>query len=403
MRLRKDVVLECRPCGFQEPEKFATKCPDCGQALDVLYDLDTARLRESDNPYERWFDLLPLSSMAGVHWAGEGNTPLVHARRLGAVTGLENLYLKDETRNPTMSAKDRMAGVAVAFLYQRGVREFVISSTGNSSTSMARIVAQLPDMRVHIFCGQDFLDRLQVPEADNVHVYCTNTDFVGASSAATRFAELHSLPFEGGFFNLGRREGLKLAYLETLDQLRGGPEPSAFFQAVSSGMGMLGAYKGLVEYATMGLLQDMPRMICCQQDSCAPMVSAYDAGAGRIRPADIQHHPVGLAKAILRGNPSATYPYMKWIADETGGRIVSVTDDEIHEARGLAAQHEGIDICYSASVALASAIRLRRRGVLASEEHLVVNLTGADRPASKPRNVISVDVNDPRALERKIA
>lgn len=393
--LHKDVVLECRACGFEEPEQFVTKCPRCSGPTDVLYDLSRAVVRDHPNPLVRWFDLLPLTGTDRTCWIGEGNTPLVHARALGAAVGLENLYLKDETRNPTRTTKDRMASIAVSFLAQRGVREFVVSSTGNSSTSMGLCAARAPEITLHIFCGQDFVDRVNVPEAPNVHVYCTDTDFVGAAVMAAAYARENGLPFEGGFFNPARREGLKLCYLESFDQLAP-REPDVVVQAISSGMGIYGAFKGIAEYRAMGRMHGMPRIVCAQQMSCAPMYRAFREGADTIAAHHVETEPKGIARAILRGDPTDSYPFIRSIVAGTGGTFEAVEEDEIRAAQAAVRELEGIDVCLSSSVALASTLKLARRGWIRPDEVVLVNLTGADRPALVPRAVNHVTTGAPR-------
>jgi threonine synthase len=387
--LRKDVVLECRGCGFEEPSRFVTRCPRCAGATDVLYDLSRATVRDDENPLIRWFDLLPFTDTEQLYWCGDGDTPLVHARELGATVGLNQLYLKDETANPSHSAKDRMASVAISFLAQRGVREFVVSSTGNSSTSMGISAAGAPEITLHIFCGADFVTRVNVPDAPNVSVYCTDTDFVGAAKLAAKFARDNGLPFEGGFFNPGRREGLKLAYLEAFDQLAP-REPDVIVQAISSGMGIYGAYKGIMEYRAMGRLRGLPRIVCAQQQRCAPMYRAFHDGAETVRPEHIERKPQGIAKAILRGDPTDSYPFMRSIVLNTAGTFEAVTDDEIHAAQTQARELEGLDMCLSSSVALASTLKLAKAGSIRPDEVVLVNITGADRPPVPPKNLTRV-------------
>ena len=141
-----------------------------------------------------------------------------------------------------------------------------------------------PEITLHIFCGQDFLDRVNIPGSPNVRVYCTDTDFVGAAKLAAKFARENGLPFEGGFFNPGRREGLKLAYLEAFDQLAP-REPDVVLQAISSGMGIYGAHKGIVEYRAMGRLHGQPRIVCAQQLRC--VVGSIRLRLGKAHPRTI--------------------------------------------------------------------------------------------------------------------
>jgi threonine synthase len=124
----------CTGCGRGLDDGFHPTCPACGSMSDVVYDLDAVRLRDSNNPYERFVDLLPVADPALLPEDME-YTPCVEATPLGAAAGLPSLFLKDETGLPTGSTKDRMAAVALPYLYEHGVRTFATSSTGNSSSA----------------------------------------------------------------------------------------------------------------------------------------------------------------------------------------------------------------------------------------------------------------------------
>ncbi len=374
----RSVVLECRLCGTAYPTGFVPRCEFCGGPTDVFYDLSRARVGGLDEPpLRRYADLLPVADAAGLLEFGEG-TPLVHAKELGRAFGLSRLYLKVEGANPTRSTKARMAAVALPFLRERGVTEFTVSSTGNSSTAFGQAAPLFPELRMHVFCGSAFLDRLNFPPSPNVTVYSVDGSFVAAGKAAQEFATRHGLPFESGFFNPARREGLKTAYLEAVDQMP--VEPSVVIQAISSGMGIYGANKGFREYLVLGRLSRMPRIVCAQQATCAPMHAGWRRGVATLDESFRIANPDGLAKAILRGDASATYPYMLRVVRSSGGCFTAIDADAMRTARRLARELEGLDICYASSVALASAARLAAEAWIAPDEPVLVNLTGADRP-----------------------
>jgi threonine synthase len=129
----------------------------------------------------------------------------------------------------------------------------------------------------------------------------------------------------------------------------------------------------------MGKIAKVPSMICVQQQSCQPMVSAYEAGSETIRQEDIVPQPEGIASAILRGDPSRAYPYIRSIVIETQGEFVSVSDSEIREARFLMEDEEGLSPCFTAAAAFAGLVKLSERNRLDREATILVNLTGGDR------------------------
>ncbi|MFM9917758.1 MAG: pyridoxal-phosphate dependent enzyme [Rhizobacter sp.] len=346
--------------------------------IDVEYRIDQVTLHDSSNPYLRFADLLPVESALDRLPSDACFTPTLHARRLGRHLGLAHLYLKNETVLPTGTTKDRMAAVSLAYLWESGVRTFCTSSTGNSSTSYALAIRAYPDMRLYVFTAESFLSRVMHGDHPQVIHFCMRgASFVEASEFSAVYAKRHGLVAEGGFFNLGRREGLKLAFLEACDQIE---RPIDWYvQAVSSAMGVYGTYKGACELQRMGRLERLPKTLCVQQASCAPMAQAFSDGASGILPHHVVPKPQGIAHAILRGDPSRAYPYIRRIAIESGGDIVSVSEAEIRNARQLIEELEGLSPCFSASAAVAGLIQKVLGGAFPKDETILVNLTGSDR------------------------
>ena len=377
----KTVRLHCGHCGRDYPLQFHPRCDACHSLLDPAYRLDAATIVPNGRPAERYFDLLPFEHLASTVDLDEGNTPCRHAQTLGEHVGLSRLYLKDETPNPTRTTKDRMASCVLSFFRELGIREFVATSTGNSSTALAYGVQRASEMQVHLFCGREFAPRNAYCDHPRVHMHVVEGDAVHSEVMARKFAQEHGLTFEGGFFNVARREGLKLAYLEAFDALAP-DEPDVVVQAVSSGMGLYGGYRGMREYQQLGRLQKTPRFVCAQQETCAPMVQAWSEGSPVIQPRHIIQNPRGLAEAILRGDPTQSYPYMYELVRATQGCFVAASQTEIQTARHLLYDMTGIDGCYSSATALAAAITLRQRGWIAQDEIVMVNLTGGNRSMS---------------------
>ena len=239
----------CTRCRKSTGSAYQPFC-ECGGMTEVEYDLAEAKLTDSDNPYIRFVDLLPIASTRDKLPRDAVYTPTIHAKALGSRFGMPRLFLKNESAQPTRSTKDRMAAVSVGFLWERGVRTFCTSSTGNSSTAYAHAIRAFPDMTLYLFTAEDFVTRVQ--HADHpqvVHFGMRDASFVEAFNHAGIYAGEHKLVSERGFFNLGRREGLKLAYFEACDQV---PEPIDWYvQAVSSAMGVYGTYKGAKDFESV--------------------------------------------------------------------------------------------------------------------------------------------------------
>jgi threonine synthase len=372
--LTKQMRMECSRCGRVELYRFVLRCARCQGLLDPVYDLSAVQFRDSPSPLERYFDLVPLESSESILYIGEGNTPCVRADALGQRFGLPFLYLKNETANVTLTTKDRMAACVISQFAELGIKEFVASSTGNSSTSFAYALGWREDITAHLFTGTDFVSRHGYHHYPNVELHVIEGDFMMAGIAAKQFAHEKGIPFEGGFFNAARREGLKLAYLEAFDQMPA--QPTVVIQAVSSGMGVYGAYRGACAYRELGRLERMPRFVCVQQESCAPMCMAFKEDSALIKERHIVSQPTGIAKAILRGDPSASYPYLYRIVRSSNGTFVSVTAEQIMAARHHVLADTGIGVSYEAAAAVAAIPLLASDGWLDSSDVVLVNLTG---------------------------
>lgn len=376
----------CTRCAKTLGEAYKPFC-ECGGMTEVEYDPGSVHLADSANPYVRFADLLPVASTRDRFPDDARYSPTVHARALGARLGMPALYLKDETVLPTRSTKDRMAAVSLGFLWERGVRAFCTSSTGNSSTSYAYAIRAFPDMTLYLFTAESFVTRVQ--HADHpqvVHFGMRDASFVDAFNYAATYAGQHELVSERGFFNLGRREGLKMAFLEASEQV--GRPIDWYVQAVSSAMGVYGTYKGAKELRAIERIGRLPKLLCAQQTSCSPMVRAYEEGSDAILPHHVVPRPEGIAEAILRGDPSRVFPYVKGIVVESGGDFVAATEDEIREARRMVEDLEGISPCFSASTAVAGLIKKIRSGNFPRDETVLVNLTGGDRPRTQPASSV---------------
>ena len=371
-------TLTCTACGTEQGGGYRPFCQSCQNMNDVAYDLSQVSLKASHNPFVRFFDLLPIQNSALLPEEGT-YTPLIHARQLGASLDMPELYLKNETVLPTGSTKYRMAAVALAYLYENGVRHFCTSSTGNSSSAFAHLISHIPEMKMNLFTSSDFRARVNYHPSDQIEHYIVNQgSFVEAFQAAANFAQKNGLVSEQGFFNPGRREGLKLAFLEATEQIQ---QPIDWYvQAVSSAMGVYGAYKGAKELLELGEIQQLPHLLCIQQESCAPMVQAWQENSEHILERHLIAQPKGIASAILRGDPSRTYPTIRTIVKESGGFMASVSEAEIREARKQVLKLENIEICFAASAAVAGVIQAIRTTSIPRQARVVINLTGSDRP-----------------------
>jgi threonine synthase len=377
----------CYKCDWnQKVDRFVQHCPKCGSAVFIKYKIPIVD-ESKTNFIERYANLLPILDSTKIKECGEGNTPLIRAEELEKKYSFRKLWLKDETQNPTCSTKDRIASLSLSFLYGLGIKEIGVASTGNSSTAFANAMKNYPEMKLHVFCAKKFQHRHNFQETENIIVYENDSDYATMSKQAKAFCENNNIVWEGGFFNVARRDGLKTAYLEAFEQTD--EDPDYVVQAISSGMGLLGAAQGIEEFLRIGKLKKTPKLIAVQQQRCCPMVKAWENGE-YIDDFNYEN-PEGLAEAILRGKSDNLYDYVKKIIEDTQGTFVSVTDEEIIEAKIMLNENENINACYASATALAGTIKLRKNGFIGEDESVVVNITGGVRDESiVPHNYLKI-------------
>ncbi|WP_341716401.1 pyridoxal-phosphate dependent enzyme [Micromonospora sp. FIMYZ51] len=375
--VRAKYRLACMWCDAVLDAALVYRCPECSGALEPRYSLADATRHRSRFPERVYFDFLPLGDPELLDDGLTRRTACRPAPKLGAAIGVPDLWVKQECDQFTGTTKDRLAATVLAVLRQFQVREFVASSTGNSATALARAVQRDPAMRVHFFCGQEFVSSHALGQDDRITLTVVPGSYADAGAAARRFATENDLHLDAGFFNWARREGLKLAYLEAFDQMD--RRPDVVVQAISSGMGVVAAHKGLREYLELGELGEMPRFLMVEEDTCAPAATAWQEGRASLTAADRIDRPTGLATAILLGDAAPYYPYLHSIATETAGAIVSASAAELVESRRMLAALEGVDVCYASAAAVAGVRREAAAGRIGRDETVLVNLTGRGR------------------------
>lgn len=370
--------LRCPACGWGSAPELQFRCPRCATALETDMVLDHAARREDEQPEAAFADYLPLGRL-GVASGTSVRTPCRRTDRLGERIGLVDLWVKDETVQPTGSTKDRLAAVVVSVFRQFGVTEFVASSSGNTALALARAVSLDGSMRAHLFCPCATPTAAAIAEWPGHVLHLVDGSYADALGAAGLYAAERGLVLDAGFFNWARREGLKVAYLEAFVEMP--REPDVVIQAISSGMGMMAARRAAADFQASGHMMQMPRLVMVQQATCAPMVDGWRRGARELGDDDVITEPEGRATAILLGDARASYPYMRDIAESTGGDIVSVAQAELVAARELLWETESIQACYAWCAAVAAACATVRSAVVSPTDTLLLHLTGKERAA----------------------
>ena len=313
---------------------------------------------------ERYGDLL---SRDGEHFPitlGEGGTPLIHARRLGATLGLERLFLKFEGTNPTGSFKDRGMVLAVNRAVSGGAKAVVCASTGNTSASAAAYAAAagLP-CHVILPAGKVARGKLAQALAAGARLVMVDGNFDAALTAVRRLGD-EGLAVVVNSINPDRLEGQQTAAWEVIDTL--GRAPDALALPVGNAGNITAYWRGFRRYVEAGRTPGgaLPRMLGFQAEGAAPIV--------RGEPVDA---PETVATAIRIGNP-ASWEGATAARDESGGSIETVSDDEILETQRMIVELEGV-FCEPASAAgVAGVRRLATERRIGPEETVVCVLTG---------------------------
>src|SRR5499427_10336162 len=322
--------LRGRECGA-EYELLATHvCDACFGPLDVHYDYAAIRRVVSRERIEagpptmwRYRDLLPVEDEAHVVSLGEGFTPLVKAERLGAELGLRNLYLKNDSMNPTNSFKDRVVSVAVSWSRSHGFETIGCASTGNLANSVAAYAARA-GLECYVFLPEDTeeekLVATSVFEPNMVAVRGTYDDVNRLCSQV-----MEELPW--AFCNINVRpfyaEGSKTLTFETAEQL-GWRLPEEIIIPIASGCQFVRHRQAVSELIEYGLVRAdrVPAFTGAQALGCAPVYNAFKSDQPeKVLPVK----PNTIARSIAIGNPSDGI-YVNRIARETGGTVEAVTE-----------------------------------------------------------------------------
>jgi threonine synthase len=371
--------LRCRECGRGYPAEALHVCDYCFGPLEVTYDYEAitatiSRDRIAAGPRSIWryADLLPVTDAAPVD-LGAGFTPLVRADRLAAELGLGELWIKDDTANPTGSFKDRVVSVALTKARQLGFKVAACASTGNLANSVAAHAARAG------------LESVVLIPADLEKAKITMTAVYGGRVIAVEgtyddvnrlCAELTSERPTWAFVNVNVRtyyaEGSKTLAFEIAEQL-GWQAPDHVVVPIGSGSQLTKVAKGFEELAKVGLLDEAPsvRISGAQAAGCSPVATAFAEGTDTIRPVK----PDTIAKSLAIGNPADGW-YALDVIRKTGGSCAAVTDDEVIEAIGLLARTEGIFAETAGGVTIATLAKLAAQGVIRSDERVVAIVTG---------------------------
>jgi threonine synthase len=369
--------LKCRECGRLYPAEALHVCDECFGPLEVDYDYDAVRavvsrekIAAGPRSIWRYRDLLPLDDDRVVD-LGTGFTPLVRADNLARVLGLRELYLKNDSVNPSYSFKDRPVAIASSKALQFGFDTLACASTGNLACSVAAHAARA-GVRACVFIPAD-LEQGKILGAAIYEPTLIAVD--GNYDDVNRLCSEIADQYGWAFVNINLRpyysEGSKTLAFEVAEQL-GWRAPDHVVAPIASGSLFTKLWKGFNELRLVGLIDSpAPRMSAAQPLGCAPVYAAYQDGARDVRPV----RPDTIAKSLAIGNPADGYYCLRIIA-ESGGGCAAASDAEIIEGIKLLARTEGIFTETAGGVTIACLKKLVEAGTIHPDEVTVAYITG---------------------------
>lgn len=368
----------CEPVRTRDTDGFPGVCEVCGAPYLVRYASLPSPAMKSHLKRQRWtmwrYDMwLPLAEGEQPITLGEGGTPLLKAERVAARHGFDQLWVKDESTNPTGSFKARGLAVAVTRAVLAGAKQFVVPTAGNAGVALAayasragaqaRVYAPATTPRpileqIRAFGGDLMLLDGHIGDCGiAARLHAENTEAIDVSTLREPY----------------RIEGKKTLGLELAEQL-GWTLPDAIIYPTGGGTGLIGMWKAFQELRASGWLRGpLPRMFTVQASGCAPIVQAFDAGADG---ATLWPDPRTVAAGLRVPAPLGDRLMLQALRESTGG-AVAVSDEALVAAARELQVAEGIDASPEGGAALAGALELKRTGAIQARERVVLFNTGA--------------------------
>lgn len=373
--------LECALCGLRhEAQRLHNLCSECGKPLLVRYDLDRAKesLTKQSLPGRRadmwrYREVMPVERDDNIVSLSEGWTPLLPARRLAEKTGISEVYIKDESLNPTQSFKARGMSAAVSMAKELGATKLAVPSAGNAAGALSAYAARA-GLECFIFMPRD-TPRANVVECEQTGASVTLMDGLitdcGAEVGRRKEAE--------GWFDVStlkepyRVEGKKTLGYELAEQLNW-ELPDVIIYPTGGGTGLIGMWKAFDEMQAMGWIDSKrPRMVTVQAAGCAPIVRAFEEGK---RFADEFPNAATTASGLRVPKAIGDFLILDAIR-QSGGTAIAVTDEELIAATREIGAAEGVFCAPEGAACLPALRKLVQAGMVDKNDRVVLFNTGS--------------------------
>jgi len=375
--------LKCLVCGKQyRPDEIEYVCPDHGNEgiLDVQYDYDfigrqisrEALLGSNEPTIWRYKPLLPVSPQAEVPPLSVGWTPLYHTPRLASDLGLENVWVKDDGRQPTASFKDRASAIAIVKAREKGASVITTASTGNAAAALSGLCASVQQPNV-IFVPQAAppakIAQLLVFGSRVILVKGTYDD---AFELCLNAAKIYGWYNRNTGYNPYMTEGKKTAAYEICEQLDWNA-PDRIFVSVGDGCIIGGLHKGLKDLTALGWIDKTPKLMGVQAAGSSYMYQAWKNGEDLFTKPPVDAQTV--ADSISAGLPRDRIKALAAV-NETGGAYFSVEDEDILRAIPELARGAGVFAEPAGAAAYAGLVKAVDQRLVSKDETIVVLATG---------------------------
>jgi len=370
------TCLRCRECKKEYESTFKYICDECFGPLDVHYNFPSLTKNtfvNREQTYWRYFELLPIADKSNIISINAGMTPLVKAEKLGKEIGLSNLYIKNDSVNPTFSFKDRPAGVAISKAKEFGLESVGCASTGNLASATAAHAAKA-GLPCYIFAPSD-IEHAKIAQALSYgpHYIAVDGTYDDANRIAAQVGDSKGI----GVVNINMRsyyvEGSKTLAYEVAEQLNW-QVPDQLIVPTGSGAMLNAICKGFEELETVSLVDKVSQMHmnCAQANGCAPIVNAFKKNSTDVVPVE---NPDTVAKSLAIGDPGDGRYVLKRLK-QFNGIAEESNNKEILDAILLLAKTEGIFTEPAGGVSVAVLKKMVEQGKIDKNEITVCYVTG---------------------------
>ncbi|MEM2339122.1 MAG: threonine synthase [Nitrososphaerales archaeon] len=373
-----DTIMRCFLCGrVYNINEWVYRCEVCDYPLEVQYDYKqiSSLLNKSEliknHQYNIWRYRELLPPMNKIVSMDEGWTPFIKNERLNEKLRMNNLFIKDETRNPTYSFKDRGSSVGISKALDIGAKFVACASTGNMATSLAAYAAKAGIGCVILIPPNTPLEKLIHTSIYSPFVISVNLPYPQLYKLVINLSVNYGLYVVQSDSPM-RIEGQKTASFEICEQLNWNV-PDKILIPTSSGGNISAYWKGLKEFYELGLINKLPQLIAIQAEGCSPIVESFKKGDNKVQPFD---KPQTIAHSISNPDPPSGLRVLK-ILNESKGFAESVSDDEMLKAQILLAKYTGIFAEPAGAASIAGLIKLIEDGRIEKDETVVCVVTGS--------------------------